>query len=46
MEGTNSSVIYLIYCKNICKCHNVPQPSAIIIIIIIIKRTDRNKAKT
>jgi hypothetical protein len=20
----NSSMIYLIYCKNFCKCHNVP----------------------
>jgi hypothetical protein len=24
MEGINSSMIYLIYCKNFCKCHNVP----------------------
>jgi hypothetical protein len=23
IEGINSSMIYLIYCKNICKCHNV-----------------------
>jgi hypothetical protein len=23
----NSSMIYLIYCKNFCKCHNVPPPS-------------------
>jgi hypothetical protein len=22
--GLNSSMIYLIYCKNFCKCHNVP----------------------
>jgi hypothetical protein len=28
--GLNSSMIYLIYCKNFCKCHNVPQPSTII----------------
>jgi hypothetical protein len=24
MEGMNSSIMYLIYCKNFCKCHNVP----------------------
>jgi hypothetical protein len=29
MEGVNSSMIYLIYCKNVCKCHNVPLPSTI-----------------
>jgi hypothetical protein len=23
-RGVNSSMIYLIYCKNFCKCHNVP----------------------
>jgi hypothetical protein len=22
--GVNSTMMYLIYCKNICKCHNVP----------------------
>jgi hypothetical protein len=27
MEGVNSNMIYLIYCKNICKCHNVPHPA-------------------
>jgi hypothetical protein len=26
----NSSMICLIYCKNFCKCHNVPPPSTII----------------
>jgi hypothetical protein len=26
-ERANSSVIYLIYCKNLCKCYNVPPPS-------------------
>jgi hypothetical protein len=25
-EGVNSSVIYLIHCKNLCKCYNVPPP--------------------
>jgi hypothetical protein len=25
----NSSMIYLIYCKNLCKCYNVPPPSTI-----------------
>jgi hypothetical protein len=24
MEGVNSTTIYLIYCKNFYKCHNVP----------------------
>jgi hypothetical protein len=28
--GGNSSVKYLIYCKNFCKCHNVPPPSTTI----------------
>jgi hypothetical protein len=30
MEEVNSSMIYLIYFKNICKCHNVPLPSTTI----------------
>jgi hypothetical protein len=25
-RGVNSTMIYLIHCKNFCKCHNVPQP--------------------
>jgi hypothetical protein len=25
MVGVNSSMTYLMYCKNFCKCHNVPQ---------------------
>jgi hypothetical protein len=24
--GVNSNMIYLIYCMNLCKCHNVPLP--------------------
>jgi hypothetical protein len=32
VEGVNSSMIYLIHCKNFCKCHNVPSPCKIIII--------------
>jgi hypothetical protein len=24
MEGVNSSIISMIYCKNLCTCHNVP----------------------
>jgi hypothetical protein len=24
--GVNSSMIYLVYCKNFCKCHNVLHP--------------------
>jgi hypothetical protein len=27
--GVNSIMIYLIHCKNSCKCHNVPLPSTI-----------------
>jgi hypothetical protein len=27
VEGVNSSMIYLVYCKNLCKCHNVPHPA-------------------
>jgi hypothetical protein len=27
VEGVNSSVIYLIYYKNRCKCHNASLPS-------------------
>jgi hypothetical protein len=23
MEGVNSTMIYLLYCKKFCKCHNV-----------------------
>jgi hypothetical protein len=29
-EEVNSSMIYLIYCKNICKYHNVPTLSTTI----------------
>jgi hypothetical protein len=29
-EGVNSSMLYMIYYKNICKCHNVPLPSTTI----------------
>jgi hypothetical protein len=25
----NSSMMYLVHCKNLCKCHNVPSPSTI-----------------
>jgi hypothetical protein len=28
--GVNSSMTYLIYCKKVCKCHNVAPPSTII----------------
>jgi hypothetical protein len=28
--GGEFNIIYLIYCKNFCKCHNVPPPSTII----------------
>jgi hypothetical protein len=33
MEWVNSSMIYLIYCKNFCKCHNVPQQNNKIILL-------------
>jgi hypothetical protein len=26
----NSSMLYLIHCKNFCKCHNAPPPSTTI----------------
>jgi hypothetical protein len=35
MEGMNSSIIYLIQCKNFCKCPNVPPCSTPIIILKI-----------
>jgi hypothetical protein len=27
--GVNSSMIYLIYCKNFCKCHYIPPRTTI-----------------
>jgi hypothetical protein len=30
VEGDNSSMIYLIHCKNLCKCYNIPTPSTAI----------------
>jgi hypothetical protein len=39
--GGNSSTIYLIYCKNFCKCHNVPPPSTTIFfkkIFLLVRR--------
>jgi hypothetical protein len=27
IEGVNSKMIYLIHCKNLCKCHNIPHPA-------------------
>jgi hypothetical protein len=35
VERVNSSIIYLTYCKNLYKCHNVLLPSTTRIIIII-----------
>jgi hypothetical protein len=29
MEGMHSSMVYLTYCKNFCKCHTVPPTTAI-----------------
>jgi hypothetical protein len=31
VEGVNSSMIYLMHCKNLCKCYNVSSPSTTII---------------
>jgi hypothetical protein len=31
VEGVNSSMIYLIHYKNLCKCYNVPPSSTTII---------------
>jgi hypothetical protein len=28
-DGVNSSIIYFLYCKSLCKCHNVPPPRKI-----------------
>jgi hypothetical protein len=36
-EGVNSSMIYFIHCKNLCKCYSVPSPSPSTIIKIICK---------
>jgi hypothetical protein len=30
VEGTNSSMTYLMHCKKLCKCYNVPPPSTTI----------------
>jgi hypothetical protein len=30
VERVNSNMIYLIHCKNFCKCDNVPSPSTTI----------------
>jgi hypothetical protein len=30
VERMNSNVIYLIHCKNLCKCNTVPPPSTTI----------------
>jgi hypothetical protein len=27
VEGMNSSMIYLMHCKNFCKSHHVPHPA-------------------
>jgi hypothetical protein len=41
-EDKGSRMIQLIYCKNLCKCHNVPPLSP----IIKEKKPKRNKKKT
>jgi hypothetical protein len=40
VEGVNSSMIYLIHCKNFCKCHNVPPTST------TINNNNNNKKQT
>jgi hypothetical protein len=42
VEGVNSSMIYLIYCKNFCKCHNI-FPSSTTINFKIEKRKRQGK---
>jgi hypothetical protein len=42
VEGVNSSMIYLIYYKSLCKYSNIPPLSTI---IIIIKRKSNNNIK-
>jgi hypothetical protein len=38
--GGDSSMMYLMHCKNRCKCHNVPSPGT----TIKKKRKKKNKA--
>jgi hypothetical protein len=40
-EGVNSSMIYSIYCKNFCGCHNVPSPNT-----TVKKKKKKKKKKT
>jgi hypothetical protein len=35
VEGVNSCMMYLIHCKNLCKCYNVSTPSMTIKKLII-----------
>jgi hypothetical protein len=47
-QRVSSSIIYLIYCKSFCKCHNVPPPSTttkIVITIIAITQAQNQKKK-
>jgi hypothetical protein len=34
VEEMNSSMTYLTYCKNLCKCHNVPPASTMTINVL------------
>jgi hypothetical protein len=38
--GVNSSMMYLIYCKNFCKCYNALPASTIKIIINLVGHLD------
>jgi hypothetical protein len=38
MEEVHSSIIYLIYFKNFCKCHSIPLPST-----TVKKKKDKSK---
>jgi hypothetical protein len=47
-EGVNSSMRYLIHCRDFCKYHNVPSPSITIkktrMKVLIINRNGRSKS--
>jgi hypothetical protein len=43
--GVNSSMIYLTYCKNFCKCHNIPQHNNKNKLIKTMKRISKKKVE-
>jgi hypothetical protein len=48
IEEVNSSMMYLIHCKKLCKCHNTPQPNIAIKeeVIKLISSKKRKKEST